>query len=174
MSIRTTTSVALFSGCFAVVGIGTSIYMMYVTAMMGSELTLRAQTIADNNEKVRSLKSMQATYERSKSERQELSTFALTEDEAGDFLTEIERLGESQGVSITTGALKVEKKKDTPDFLAVEFIIEGKEENVRKTIELFEFLPYPSSLATLTLDTSEKEQSKSSVKVLVTLIKYDR
>jgi hypothetical protein len=117
---------------------------------------------------------MKDVYERSREEREELSRFALTEDEAGDFLIEIERLGAAQGVSITTGALKVEKKKDTPDRLAVEFVIEGSESQVRSVLALLETLPYPSSLGTLTLALGAGEKTKSTVQVLITLVKYDR
>jgi hypothetical protein len=148
--------------------------MVYATARTGSELTARAQAIADNDEKMRSLKSMKETFESSKEEREALSSFALTEDEVGDFLTEIERLGTGQGVSITTGALKVEKKKDTPDKLAVEFAIEGDAKKVRTVLQLFEMLPYPSILSGLTLVEPEGKEARGSVQVLITLVKYDR
>ncbi len=174
MKISTTTSVALVSGLFAFAGVCACAYMVYATARTGSELTGRAQAIADNEEKMRSLKSMKNMFERSREERQVLSTFALTEDEAGEFLTEIERLGKEQGVSITTSALKVEKKKDTPDQLSVEFAIEGSEASVREIIKLFEVLPYPSELVNLTLVFEEGGVAKSTVKILITLVRYDR
>jgi hypothetical protein len=174
MNMKTTTGVAIVSLLFAIAGFAACGYMVYVTARMGSEITSRAQTIADNNEKIQSLKSMKEVYERSSEEREELSGFALTEDEAGDFLTEIERLGKEQGVSITTGALKVEKKKDTPDQLAVEFVIEGSEAQVRNVMSLLETLPYPSLLASATLAVEPDKKAKSTVKVLITLVKYDR
>ena len=72
------------------------------------------------------------------------------------------------------GALKVERKKDTPDQLAVEFIIEGNELHVRKVISLLETLPYPSILSNLTLSVDTEVETKSTVKILVTLVNYDQ
>ncbi len=174
MNITKTTSVALLGAVFALLGVAACGYALYINSKMGAELTVRAQAIADNNEKILSLKNLRETYDRSKEEREQLSAFALTEDEVGDFLTEVERFGQLQGVTITTSALKVEKKKDVPDQLAVEFVVEGKEEQVRAMIDLFEKLPYPSMLSTLTLALNEGTKTKATVKILITLVKYDR
>ncbi len=174
MNMTKTTSVALFGAIFALMGAAACGYALYINAKMGAELTVRAQAIADNNEKILSLKNLRETYDRSKEEREQLSAFALTEDEVGDFLTEVERLGQSKGVTITTSALKVEKKKDVPDQLSVEFVVEGKEEQVRAMIDLFEKLPYPSMLSTLSLALNEGTKTKATVKILITLVKYDR
>jgi hypothetical protein len=147
--------------------------MVLKTTAMGETLLQNTQTIENSNAKIRAYKELQGEFESTQAERRELSTFALTEDEAGDFLTEIEAVGTELRVAITTNALKVEKQKDTPDTLQVQFALEGTEENVRRVLALFESLPYPSIVSGFGLSYEKEGLVKGTVDVSVILVKYD-
>jgi hypothetical protein len=124
------------------------------------------------NNKLQAYKELKATYERTTQLRSELEAFALTEANAADFLTFIEAAGEREGVRITTNNIKVEKKKDTPDTLVVQFVVEGKEQHVRRMVSLLEGLPYRSYLSSLQLSRTNDAYS-ATVDIMVLLVKYD-
>lgn len=174
MSGHTTKTVALISVIFFVSAVSAYGYAVLMTAQMGQVLRSHFETIANTNAKTQVYYDLMKTFEASTQTRAELGAFVLTEGEAGDFLTEIEKVGTTQRVAITTHALKVEKKKDTPDVLAIQFGIEGEEENVRHVITLFETLPYPSSIEALSLVRNIEGITKATIDVQIILVTYDR
>jgi hypothetical protein len=172
-NLHTTRTVAIIAALFFIGAVCVYAYALYHTSSMGGMLRERLQTIANSNEKIRSSQDLQGLYETSKEDRERLRSFALTQDEAGDFLTEIERMGTQVGVAITTNGLKVEKKKDTPDQLVIQFTLEGTEQAVRTMVQMLEVLPYPSYLSGLTLSEGET-QYRGTVDIVVLLSEYDR
>jgi hypothetical protein len=170
--MKSTQQKAFFVLLITLTSVGILGVMLFITTQMGEQLMERITAIETAHKKQLAYKELKATYERTDALRTELSGFALTEEQAADFLTKVEAVGVQQGIGITTNNIKIEKKKDTPDMLLVQFSIEGSETNVRKTIELFEQLPYRSYLSSIVLTRSESEY-KATVDVAVILLRYE-
>lgn len=174
MSIKTTHLVLSIASLFTAASLAATVFVVYTVHTQGTELEGHVQAIANSNEKIKAYKDLLVQYERTTAERHALSEFALIEDEAGSFLTEIEKIGVARGVTIKTNSLKVEKQKGSPDQLLVQFFLEGTKEAVHQVITAFETLPYHSSLSSLTLSVLEEGTVASIIDLKVSLVKYDK
>lgn len=140
-------------------------------ALAGKSLEERVDAIVATNSKEKVYRDLSELVEKTKTERETLAGFVLEEEETGNFLTNIERLGVEQGVVLVTNSLKVEKQKDAPDLLSVQFALEGQEQHVRKMLTIFETLPYHSNVAALTFMREPDGTTKSTIDLTVTLLK---
>lgn len=174
MSTRKTKLIAIIASIYALGALLIVSFVIYRVHTQGTQVEVSVQTIANSNAKIKAYKDLWVQFEATKEERSALSEFVLTEDEAGTFLTEIERIGTSQGVSITTSSLKVEKVADSADELRMQFILEGSESGVKKMITMLETLPYRSSLTSLTFTTQENGKVRSTVDLSIALVAYDK
>jgi hypothetical protein len=172
MLSKKTNSIALVSLLFALSSGLLFTWVLYEVTTAGRSLTERVTTIADTRAKERSYKELELQVLQTKEQRATLDSFVLTEDSTGAFLTEIERLGASQGVTLTTNALKVVSQKDAPDTLQVQFSIEGGEQEVKKMLTILETLPYHSIVSSLAI-TKEEGQVRSVADLSITLFKHD-
>ena len=169
------TYVVIFMACtYAVVAFLIAGSVFYFAYTKGNELENRVQTIVNASVKLKVYKELWVQYEASAPERALLAEFALTEDEVGTFLTEIEKIGITKGVLITTNSLKIDKKPDTPDKLLIQFALEGDMFKIKQMIELFETVPYHSLINTLIFATEENGLVKATVDLSITLVKYDK
>jgi hypothetical protein len=168
MLTQKTNTIALFALLFALCSGALYAWVFYEVMTSGQSLTERVATIADTRAKERAYKDLALQVANTASKREALNSFVLTEDKTGTFLTEIEALGTQIGVKLTTTSLKVEKKKDLPDTLQVQFSIEGNELSVKKMLTIFETLPYHSVVQSVTF-TKEGGSIRSSIDLKVTL-----
>lgn len=148
------------------------LWVVYEVTIAGSTLRERIDTIADTKAKEKVYKDLSTLVEKTKNDREMLTHFVLTEDETGTFLTDIERIGTTQGVTLTTNTLNVIEGVDAPDQLLVQFGIDGKEAAVKKMLTIFETLPYHSQISTLNFESDEQGNTKSTLDVVITLIEY--
>lgn len=148
-------------------------WVLYEVTTAGQSLSDRVNAIADKNAKLQSYTKLATLMEETAPQRQELVQFVLTKDKTSSFLTEIESLGASQGVSLTTNSLKVIEKEGSFDDLVIQFKIEGREDLVQKMIALLETLPYHSQVSSLTFALQNTGAIESNVELTITLLKYE-
>jgi hypothetical protein len=173
MFSKKTNTIVLISLIFSVCSVCALVWVLYTVTRAEQSLRERIAIIADTRAKERAYKDLALQVENTKAQRTTLGSFVLTEEGTGAFLTEIERLGVLQGVTLTTNTLKVVTKKDLPDTLQVQFAIVGGEQAVRKMLTILETLPYHSVVSSLTLTKETGGQVRSVVDLAVTLFKHD-
>jgi ribose 5-phosphate isomerase RpiB len=173
MLSKKTNTIALVSLLFALCSGGICSWVFYEIITSGQSLTDRVTTIADTRAKERAYKDLAKQVAKTEVQRTTLNSFVLTEEGTGAFLTQIEQLGVSQGVTLTTNSLKVVAQKDLPNVLQVQFSVVGKEQLVKKVLSILEALPYHSVISTLTLSKSAGGQAQALIDLSVTLFKHD-
>lgn len=173
MLSKKTNTIALVSLVFALCSGGIFSWVLYEVTTAGQSLTERVTTIADTRAKERAYKDLAIQVANTKEQRTTLNSFVLTEEGTGTFLTEIEHLGVSQGVVLTTNSLKVATQKDLPDTLQVQFTLAGKEKAVKKMLSILETLPYHSVVSSLVLSKEASGDLRGTVDLSVTLFKHD-
>jgi hypothetical protein len=173
MKTSKTHFVLLLGGLLLMSALCACLWMLYLVTTAGQTLASHVETIANNEAKEKAYADLAAVVESTRVQREQLSSFILTENTTGDFLTVIESLGSSQGVSLTTTSLKVTKQKTGPDTLQVEFEVAGTEGAVKKMIGVFETLPYLSTVSTLSIKTPVGKETSATIGLAMTLFSYD-
>lgn len=170
---RKTLIVGIFSIVYAVFALGILGFTFYQIVGEGKALTERIEAIGSKNAQTKMYADLAALVKSTTVERLNLSNYVLTEEGTSAFLTNVEALGTSQGVTLTTNSLKVDTKAGSFDELAIEFEISGTESAVKNMIVLLEKLPYHSSLTDLTLTRETNGRTKSTIGLVVTLAKHE-
>lgn len=80
-------------------------------------------------------------------ERKSLTSRILTDEGVVDFLTLIESVGREQGVQLKTNTISVKPINAQFETVVVNVSVEGKYTALMKVLNLFEQLPYQSSLS---------------------------
>lgn len=155
---------------FIAVAVLSSVIFEVITA--GQALTERVTAIADKNAKVKVYSELSNLVKATKDQRETLSGFVLTEENTSAFLTDIESIGMSQNVTLTTDSLQVTKQDGLFDLLSIQFTLEGSESSVAKMLMVFETLPYHSLVSSLTYERVANGGVKSTLGLEVTLLKH--
>lgn len=171
MTTNKTTLIAIISVLFVLFSLAVVSWVVYEVETAGKMLGERVLAIANTNAKIKAYNELFELVETTKIERETLTDFVLTEDKTGSFLTDIENLGASNNVSLTTNSLQVVKGKDKPDTLNVQFALSGAESSVKKMLQLFETLPYHSSVSSLLFTRKDGNFVEGTVTLDITLLK---
>ena len=102
------------------------------------------------------LKELTQTLEETKHEREIIKDSILKEENIIDLLTLIESLGKEQGVSVITNSLNVTPINATFETLVVTVGVEGSYGAVLHILELFEALPYQSTINKVQITHTEE------------------
>jgi hypothetical protein len=163
-------------------------YMYLTVYTAGSLLTAQIIAIEQNVSKEKMVTDLELAMAKTKEERNAIGAFVLTEDKTSVFLTDIEKVAATQKVALTTNSLEVVKpvKKvasgtTTPqtqettaslfDTLAISFLIEGQEDDVKKMLHVFETLPYHSTVNMFSLKREAGGYAKGTLNLSVSLLK---
>lgn len=174
MITHKTKIVAVFGLVYLLVAGVALAFVTYKVIVSGSSLHERITAIAEKDARARAYSNLEKIMEESKSDREELVSHLLTEDEASSFLTELEALGAKAGVELTTDSLSVVKKEGLFNELSIQFAIKGNEESVKNMLLAFETLPYHSSISSLSYVRDDSGLTESTILIGVTLLKYDQ
>lgn len=156
--IRKNTKVVLVLGAlFFIVSI--VMYVLFFTIVSNhkkqfTELSIERATIQSHQTL---LKELTQTLEETKYEREVIKNSILKEENIIDLLTLIESLGKEQGVSVVTNSLNVTPINATFETLVVTVGVEGSYESVLHILELFETLPYQSTVNKVQITHTEGE-----------------
>ncbi len=164
------------------IGIAALIYLLIAGGVLswvlfeiytsGKELDDRVAMIADKHATSQAYTELTKLLETTKSDREELATYFLTEAETSNFLTDIESFGPMQGVTLSTLSLTVEEKEGLFDDLFIEFSFEGTEFAVKNMLAVFENLPYHSEVTSVNLTRSSDGLMEATLNLQVSLLKH--
>ena len=110
---------------------------------------------AQNQEREKILNSLTESLEKTKDARASLHTRFLKEEDIINFLTLIETLGKEQSVILKTSNLNIKPINETFEDLVLNVTMGGEFEILLHTIELFENLPYQTSITSMQISKSE-------------------
>ncbi len=130
--------------------------------------------VRNRNAEVRAMQQLSTSIEQtlrlSESDRQELSSFFISERDTIHLITQVEALAKTMQVSVETTQLAVVPKKDkTPSRLEIGFIIEGNYSNVAKMLSAIETLPYHKQIPQIAVTKSSEETWVGTIVLHVTL-----
>lgn len=120
--------------------------LTYAIIRAEDRLNEQKMQIAKSQAEEQALSASLRLVEESESERMELSSYILEDDEVVTFLALLETLGAEQSVTLTTASLEVVATQSEYEELKVEIVIEGSYDSLLHMLKLFETLPYQSRI----------------------------
>jgi hypothetical protein len=169
--LRTSHYIALLGLIYFLASLAVFGFTEWKIYSLGKELESKVALIAEKNAKVRMYNELSRLIEETKMERLALEAHVLTEEETSSFLTEIEMLGRSQGVTLNTQSLSVFPSEGIADDLVIEFGLSGSESAVRKMLSLFETLPYHSNVIFMSVRDEGGASVQGNIKLSVSLLR---
>jgi hypothetical protein len=177
MITKKTKLVGLGSLVFLVVACVVLFAMWRYVETKGAELLEHTKEIANHQARQQTYNELEQLIDSTKDDRDELSTYVLTEDKTIDFLATVEQIAIEQGIAMTTNALEVVEQDGLFDTLIISFSVEGPTERVYSMVHIFETLPYHafvSGISFLHDQTSLSPATKGTIELTVSLLQYDR
>ena len=191
MTIKNTYIIGIVAVIYVLVAAACLAWVLHAVSISGALLTERISVIETNSVREKANKDLTALLESTKQEREVIDGYLLTEDKTSSFLTDMEYIAHSQGVTLTTNSLEVVKplKKAVatssasttapvdvqfnPLFqqLAVSFAVEGSEMGVKKMLQVIENLPYHSQVTAFSLNRQSVSAAKGTISLNITLLK---
>lgn len=171
---KRTKIVASIGAAFLIASIGA--YVFFFLSVSNHKKQFVAEGIARAEAKSRheSLSALMRTLEETQTDRQNLFTRILTEEDVIDLLALIESVGNEQGVELTTNSLTVAPINDTFETLVVDLDVKGSYASVVHVLKLMEQLPYQSSVTNVQVVRESEEGGpgwRSTYEVRVTKFK---
>ena len=177
MITKKTKIFAVFSALFFLGSISTTFFVWQYAQSEGEVLLNQAKEVADFEAREKTYRTLENLIETTQQDRDELSTYVLTEEGTIDFLATVERLAVEQGVTLNTNSLRVLEGKGLFDTLVISYSLEGKKAYVDSMLLLMETLPYHSFVSDVRLEYSSVEGvrfTKGTVELTISLLNYDR
>lgn len=138
-----------------------------------AELAERKIQIAEMQNNEQALSSLVRLVEETTTERGEIVSRILHEEDVIDFLALIEELGREQGVELNTTSLNVASVDNLYDELQISVSVTGSRASVIHMLKLFETLPYQSYISRARISqTSGAEANAWSGTFAVHVTKY--
>jgi len=130
--------------------------------------------VRNKNAEAQATKQLATTIEQtlrlSKSDRDELDSFFISERDTIHFITRVEELARRIGVSVETTQLAVLPSKDeVPSRLHIGFEVEGEYPDVEQMLSAVETLPYHKSIPDVAIIQSEAGVWTGTIALYVTL-----
>ncbi len=130
----------------------------------GDNIHAQVKVIADSLAQEKEYRDLENLVVSSAVKREQIAQFVLTEDKTIDFLSQVETIGEEQGVNLQTTSLEVKPGEGMFDSLLVSFSLKGEEDRLYKMIKILEELPYHGELRELDF-TRKGRDGNSTVRV---------
>jgi hypothetical protein len=164
---------ALFFGITCLVLLGMGRYIQ----TKGNELLQQSKEIANHEARTQKYNELEKLVEDTKENREELSTYVLTEDKTIDFLSIIEKIAVEQGVELVTDSLKVVEQDELFDTLVISFSVLGPKERAYTMLQIFETLPYHAFVSGISFvfdADAPAPTAEGTIELTVSLLNYDR
>ncbi len=149
---KRTVTIALFAGLSFLGGLLALVGCLYFIHHISTELDERRLEAATQEAHREGLKLLSRLVDESTEERATLSSYIIPDDEVIDFLSLLRRLGEEQGVELTTESLNVVTDKTQFEKLSVTVLVKGSYGGVVQMLKILETLPYQSSVVEVSLN----------------------
>ncbi len=148
---------------------GVLIYAYVSVSSQGQEVKRLELTMAEQNAKELAARSITEIISKTQDSRDKLSRYFVTEKDTINFITDIESLAASLGVSIETTSLEIlPGQTGARGQLKTSFAVEGDRTAIKNFIKAIENLPYHSTVPELEIDLNGNEWS-AYISVLVTM-----
>lgn len=155
MHISKSKRIAILAILFFVSGVSVAGLVLYMIKLDGAQLAAQIETVETNRVIESKYSDLQATLDQSTSERDQLNSYMLTEDETVRFLSEIEGIAEKMGLQLITDSLSVTPfPNQSFQKIDLKFRVSGLKNNVLLFLSALESLPYYSRIEALSLDGS--------------------
>lgn len=177
MITKKTKTYSFLSLLFFIVAFSAYILLWQQVRNEGEKLLERSKEIADFNAREQTYRDLKKLVDSTKTDRDELNTYFLTEEKTIDFLSTIEKIAGEQGVDLVTDSLKVEEGTDLFDTLVISYSVEGVPERVNAILLILETLPYHASVSNVFLQSLFEEgveRTRGSIELTINLLNYDR
>lgn len=130
--------------------------------------------LAEQSEQEESLLRLQRISQISQSDRGELASyFLLRESDSIAFLSEIEKLAPSVGVSLETRSLE-QVSTAGKDWIQFDFLVNGNRQDVQNFVQILEIIPYVSRVISVSVEKEISGSWKGAVVIQVQLLSYDQ
>jgi Tfp pilus assembly protein PilO len=170
---KSTKIIATTGTLFFLLSVGVFSVFLHVVTKQKAEFT--EQTVENIRSEAHhdSLAALMETLEKTKDERESLTSRVLREEDVIDFLALIESLGDEQGVELTTASLTVESIDAVFETLVVNVGVEGSYTGVMQVLKIIEHLPYQTTISGFQITHGVEEGSlwESTYNVRVTKFK---
>lgn len=159
MPAAKTTKILILAALSMTVALTAVVYVGLLLERKGALFTENLQLSVDREAREQEHIALQDQLASTAAEREQIQQFILEgDDDTIAFLSEIDDLAASLGVTLVTEKLEVrEEKNATFNMLDVTFSIDGAPGSVIHLIQLLETLPYHSHIAAATLSRNTDE-----------------
>ncbi len=192
MTIKHTYIIGAIACIYVFTAVACLAWVLHEVSVSGLLLKDRISVIETNSAKEKANKELTNLLESTKTEREGIDAYLLTEDTTSNFLTDLENIAKAQGVVLTTNSLEVVKPvkkviststatstadavdvQQNPLFqqLAISFAVEGNESGVKKMLQIIENIPYQSQVTAFSLNRQSVGSAKGIISVTITLLK---
>jgi len=177
MVTQKTKAIAFGSVVLLVLSIAALVFTWGYVNAKGEGLVERATAVANANAREQIYAELTQLVDSTKSDREELSTYILTEEKTIYFLSSIESMAADQQVDLTTNSLNVVEGRGKFDTLVISFSVSGYEEHIYSLLKMFETIPYHGEVSKLSLETLNTDAGKQlagTIELSVSLLNHDR
>lgn len=163
--------VAVISAVFSVSALS---FFIYKINSQGILLEEQIKALSENTTKESAYLRLQRLVMETESERVLLaSSFFRQEGDSITFLSEVETLASTLGLSLKTESLdKVVDKESGKEYVKISFVYSGQKDTVYKFSKLLEYVPYHSMIDSLSLrkDSGNNWEGKLSISITLNSI----
>ncbi len=172
-----TTRYLTLSLLFFAVSLSAALFSFYYVDKEGKELESKMEIVSKHRQLEERYRSLEVMVDESRAEYDELGSYLLTENNTINFLSEVETLAGSMGLTLITDALKADPLPN-PKYqgITLQLRITGQYEPVLDFLKILETLPYYSRIDALSLEREGRtgETWTAAVTLLVGLHAYDQ
>jgi hypothetical protein len=156
--------------CVAAAALG---FVVYEVHRSGLELESRVALIGEHAAKMKTYTELSRLIEETEEPRAELASYVLRESNTSAFLTEVEALGASLGVTLSTLGLDVVKTDGAFDDLTIKFSVKGDNAAVKQMLTTLESLPYHNTINSVSLVRQSDGFVEGTIQLTLSLSSYD-
>ncbi len=151
--------------------IGVCIYFFYEINEKGVLLEEQIAILAENNSKEETYLNIKKTVQETEMERANIvGKFLKDENDAIDFLNEIESMAPSLGLVFKTEALdNVSDENKKVQAIKMSFVYSGDMKTVMNFTKLMENIPYHSYIESLTLNESANNNWEGKITIIISV-----
>ncbi len=158
---------------FCITGGGT---VFFFTQILSNSQLLEEQIAAVDaqNQQEASLLRLQRLAQTSQSDREELSSyFLLRESDTISFLSEMELLAPSVGLSLETESLQ-QVSVGGKEWIQTKFNVAGSRQDIQNFAQILEIIPYVSRLTSVSMEKDRDGSWRADIIIQVQLLNYDQ
>lgn len=174
MNVTATTKYAVISLIFLVACVAVTFFILELINREGQKLAEQMKVIGENEQLEAQHAVLLGIMEETKTDRDSLTGFLLTEGKTIHFLSDIESLARQLGLNFTTDSLTVSALPN-PQFeeLEIKLSAQGDKDTLMKFLSILETLPYYSHLSELSLSRGASDVWSARIGLKVGLNKQD-